>query len=254
MRQPALAMKRILLPVSYWRSREFSFVLNNLPTLQDSTKILDLGSPKTVSLILARKDNAVVCTTDIRFGPVQEIRRFASAPGKSSANNGVVLGSVEDGRSLPHSDDTFDAAFAVSVLEHIPNDGDSAAVSEMARVVRPGGLILITVPYAGRFHETWVDKPVYEREQLGNEAVFFQRHYDLSRLERRLVGPSGCELVRRELWGEPVIPVESLLGRLGKVSLVMSPLEAFLAAAFLRPVKPNDHAAMAAFLVLKVPG
>ena len=47
---------------------------------------------------------------------------------------------------LPFADDTFDAAICSEVLEHV--EDDSVALREVARVVRPGGTIAITVPHA----------------------------------------------------------------------------------------------------------
>lgn len=56
----------------------------------------------------------------------------------------------EDILYLPHADNTFDAVACVSVLEHMYNqgpegkNGDIAALRELARVVRPGGLVFLT--------------------------------------------------------------------------------------------------------------
>jgi SAM-dependent methyltransferase len=44
--------------------------------------------------------------------------------------------------SLPFSDGEFDAIWTVAVLEHIPNP--ERALSEMRRVLRPGGLLLLS--------------------------------------------------------------------------------------------------------------
>ena len=53
---------------------------------------------------------------------------------------------VLDGRAeeLPVAGDSVDIAIASDVIEHLPDD--SAAIRELARVLRPGGLALITVP------------------------------------------------------------------------------------------------------------
>jgi len=46
---------------------------------------------------------------------------------------------------LPLPDGRFDAAVACHVLEHV--DDDRAAMAELARVLRPGGLAVVMVPY-----------------------------------------------------------------------------------------------------------
>jgi SAM-dependent methyltransferase len=49
-----------------------------------------------------------------------------------------------DALQLPFVDAEFDRVVAAEVLEHIPDD--QAAMAEIARVVRPGGRIAVTVP------------------------------------------------------------------------------------------------------------
>jgi len=49
-----------------------------------------------------------------------------------------------DAEQLPFADGTFDLVTALDVMEHL--DRDEAAVKEMARVLRPGGLAVLTVP------------------------------------------------------------------------------------------------------------
>lgn len=46
-----------------------------------------------------------------------------------------------DARSLPYHDDTFDAAYLVTVLGEIPDP--ERALTELARVLRPGGRLVV---------------------------------------------------------------------------------------------------------------
>ena len=48
-----------------------------------------------------------------------------------------------DGRVLPYVDKTFDLVFAVCVFHHVEPDARPALISEMARVVRVGGMAAI---------------------------------------------------------------------------------------------------------------
>lgn len=50
-----------------------------------------------------------------------------------------------DGLRLPFRDDSFDTVVCFEVLEHV-KDG-SALARELARVVRPGGTVILTVPF-----------------------------------------------------------------------------------------------------------
>ena len=49
-----------------------------------------------------------------------------------------------DALALPFPEGAFDRVIAAEVLEHIPED--STALSELARVLRPGGSMAVTVP------------------------------------------------------------------------------------------------------------
>ncbi len=53
----------------------------------------------------------------------------------------VALGQVS---SLPFADGTFDLVCALDIIEHV--DDDDGALAELARVVRSGGLLLISTP------------------------------------------------------------------------------------------------------------
>lgn len=52
----------------------------------------------------------------------------------------VVAGSIE---AMPFDDGSFDVATSLDVIEHTD---DAAALAELRRVVRPGGVLLVTVP------------------------------------------------------------------------------------------------------------
>lgn len=47
--------------------------------------------------------------------------------------------------SLAAHDDSFDRVFCISVLEHVPSDVAIRGVREMARILKPGGLAVITM-------------------------------------------------------------------------------------------------------------
>jgi SAM-dependent methyltransferase len=56
-----------------------------------------------------------------------------------------------DGKRLPFEDASFDTVLSTQVLEHTSEPG--ALMAEMARVLRPGGKLLLTVPFSFRLHE-----------------------------------------------------------------------------------------------------
>jgi ubiquinone/menaquinone biosynthesis C-methylase UbiE len=48
--------------------------------------------------------------------------------------------------ALPYPDAAFDRALCLDVLEHLPFDQQSLALSELYRVLKPGGELLVSVP------------------------------------------------------------------------------------------------------------
>jgi len=54
----------------------------------------------------------------------------------------IRVGSVYD---LPYSDDSFDVCLCLEVIEHLEDDG--AALKQISRVLKRGGLLIAAVPY-----------------------------------------------------------------------------------------------------------
>ena len=83
--------------------------------------------------------------------------------------------------ALPFADASADVVTALDVIEHI--EDDRRAVAEMARILKPGGVIVITVP---AFQALWSDWDV---------ALHHFRRYRRPGLRALLAG-AGLEVVR----------------------------------------------------------
>jgi SAM-dependent methyltransferase len=94
------------------------------------------------------------------------------------------------------ADGRFDLVTALDVVEHI--DDDRAAVRELVRVVRPGGMLLVTVP---AFPGLWSDH---------DEVNHHKRRYR-GREIRDLLTSNGCELVRFTYMNTFLFPVAWLV-------------------------------------------
>lgn len=55
-----------------------------------------------------------------------------------------------DGGKIPFPDGSFDHVLCVEVVEHVPDPGGFLA--ELARVLRSGGSLVLTVPWSARLH------------------------------------------------------------------------------------------------------
>jgi SAM-dependent methyltransferase len=78
-----------------------------------------------------------------------------------------------DALRLPFPDQSFDRVIAAEVLEHIPTD--TAAIAELARVVRPGGTVAVTVPRWGPELINWALSDEYHLVPGGHVRIYRER-------------------------------------------------------------------------------
>jgi SAM-dependent methyltransferase len=75
-----------------------------------------------------------------------------------------------DALSLPFVDGEFDRVVAAEVLEHISDD--TAAIAELARVLRPGGTIAVTVPRWFPEKVCWALSDEYHQVEGGHVRIY----------------------------------------------------------------------------------
>lgn len=107
-----------------------------LPHLRPTDRLLDVGcGPGTISVDFARRLTAGrVTAVDSAETAAAATRSLAKSEGIANLDAGT--GNVY---ALEHADDSFDVAHAHQVLQHLSDP--AAALREMRRVVRPGGLV-----------------------------------------------------------------------------------------------------------------
>ena len=114
--------------------------------LEPGDLLLDLGCGFGRHAYEAAKRGARVVAFDYADNELKEVRNtFGAMAEAGEVGPASLAGAVQgDGTRLPFADGTFDRVIASEVLEHIPDD--QAAVGELARVLRPGGTMAVTVP------------------------------------------------------------------------------------------------------------
>ncbi|RMF94512.1 MAG: class I SAM-dependent methyltransferase [Candidatus Schekmanbacteria bacterium] len=105
---------------------------------------------------------------------------------------------------LPFPDNSFDVVVSISVIEHISDDGDSAAMAEFVRVARPGGKIIITFPVMGEYYEEFRAHDPYGSQSWDRERkmFFFQRFYDEEAINERLIAQHNIDVISKEYYIE----------------------------------------------------
>jgi SAM-dependent methyltransferase len=100
-------------------------------------RCLDLGSDNGVVSLLLRQRGGDWASGDLTEEAVSSIR--------SLVGEDVHL---VRGERLPFPDATFDRVVVVDMLEHVPDE--AAFAGELARVTRPGGLLVVNTPHIKR--------------------------------------------------------------------------------------------------------
>lgn len=110
-------------------------------------------------------------TRILHVAPERGLRsRLEAEPGLDYVTGDLLRRDVDvqlDITSLPFDDDSFDVVLCSHVLEHVPDD--RAAMREMRRVLRPGGVAIVMVPVELDSERTREDPTVTdpaEREEL----------------------------------------------------------------------------------------
>ena len=75
-----------------------------------------------------------------------------------------------DALALPWPDGEFDRVVAAEVLEHLPDD--TAAIAELARVLRPGGTMAVTVPRWLPEKVCWALSDEYHEVEGGHVRIY----------------------------------------------------------------------------------
>lgn len=96
-------------------------------------KVLDAGCGTGIFSKRAYEAGSMVTSLDIGQNLLNEVKKKCKAK--------LVIGSVT---SLPFGDACFDVVISTEVIEHTENP--KKAVSELARVLKPGGILVITTP------------------------------------------------------------------------------------------------------------
>ncbi|SFT32875.1 Methyltransferase domain-containing protein [Geodermatophilus amargosae] len=152
-----------------WRTAENSAAYL-LPHLRPGLDLLDVGcGPGTITVDLARRvAPGRVLGLDVSPDPLDEARDLAEREGVA------VTFAVGDVYALDLPDDSVDVVHAHQVLQHLTDP--VAALREMARVCRPGGLLAVRdVDYAATTWfpadpglDRWLD--LYGRVARANDA------------------------------------------------------------------------------------
>jgi SAM-dependent methyltransferase len=134
--------------------------------------VLDLGCGEGRHAFEAYRRGARVVALDHGTSEVATTRQWldaiaAAGEAPSGAAAAVVRGDL---LALPVPDASVDRVIAAEVLEHIPDD--AAAFAEIARVLKPGGRVAVTVPRYGPERVCWALSDAYHANEGGHVRIY----------------------------------------------------------------------------------
>jgi len=141
--------------------------------LRDHHRVLDLGCGEGRHSIAAWLQRAGVCGVDLDLESLKRTRAKQKdfLPPASNAPAATALGlCCADSLQLPFRDNFFDRIICSEMLEHI--DDYAAALREIRRVLKPDGLLCISVPSYWPERVCWALSSEYAREPGGHVRIF----------------------------------------------------------------------------------
>jgi ubiquinone/menaquinone biosynthesis C-methylase UbiE len=110
-------------------------------------RVLDFGSGNGAQTVELLKHDCTITACDIDPDDLNTLADYARANGLET-----VTPVLYDGAALPFPDSEFDVVVSYAVLEHVRDE--SLALSEIHRVLKPGGDFVISVPNKWWLFET----------------------------------------------------------------------------------------------------
>jgi SAM-dependent methyltransferase len=160
--------------------------------LSPGERLLDMGCGGGRHAFEGIRRGATVIAFDYSEGELKDVRGVVGAMQEADEiPPGTEWGTVNgDALHLPFADDSFDVIVASEVLEHLW--ATEWAMSELVRVLRPGGRIAVTVPSELPERICWALDREYHDVPGGHVRIFKRRD-----LENRLEN-AGLTLTGRD--------------------------------------------------------
>jgi len=218
--------------------------------LRPGELILDLGCGFGRHAYEALRRGAHVVACDLGLDELRQVRSIGAVMrADGEVADDVVLEAVNgDATRLPFADGSFDRIIASEVMEHVHDD--EGALAELARVLRPAGVLAVTIPARLPERICWALSADYHAPaQEGGHVRIYGRHELQAKMSTAglvAIGNHRAHALHSPYWWlrcavGPNLPIEenrlvSLYHRLLTWDIVKAPRTTRIAERILTPV------------------
>lgn len=154
-------------------------------------KILDLGCGVGRNLIYLSKKGYILAGLDLSGEGIEQLKVILK---KEKLQADLTVGDAY--KKLPYENNSFDAIVSVQVLQHSSEEKILAAIEEIKRILKPGGIIFVTL--CGRYSQGSIRKFLVKTAKIiapntyvptqGNEAGLTHFIYNKSLIMKHFRG------------------------------------------------------------------
>ncbi len=174
----------------------------DLLPVEPGDRLLDLGCGGGRHAFEAARHGARVVALDADRGELDQVKAVFAAMAEADEipDGGSGMAVTGDATCLPFPDGAFDKVIAAEVLEHIP--ADQAAINEIARILRPGGMAAVTVPAWLPERVCWRLSDDYHNTPGGHIRIFTRRELvtELTRSGLAVTGGHRAHALHSPYW------------------------------------------------------
>lgn len=135
---------RLLWRIRFLFSHAYARALYRMPRPTDAGRIVEVGcgSARTLHYLAVRLPHSLCFAFDLSPAALKVVRQIS--PGFHPA--------ISDASRIPLANHSCTVAFSIGLIEHFDRDTAADMVRDMARVIEPGGVVAVMVPWRSSFY------------------------------------------------------------------------------------------------------
>lgn len=194
-----LSNEIIFYPIDSFRYFEFDFTWRSLSSYESMGRYMDISSPRMIPILVITHHgdiSAEIINPDKEdLAITQHILSDFAESGRIHYHNNRI-------EELDIQESSIDTITCISVLEHIPDEGDFYALKKIWGALKPGGKFLVSVPCSRERFEEYLNVNQYGLSRPNKDNMYFgQRFYDHELIRERFFCIFGTP-VKSSIYGE----------------------------------------------------